>query len=193
MIKNAKIRIIVKGLICDALIFAMQFGGVSAYGGSVKTRLSDNAILKDSELAYNAEGGFTGVQSYGVILSCVNGRVSVLKSIYDPRLSPEKAKTREIATMDPKKYLALWRNVDRHAIFKFSNCPQPTREIYDEFTVRFTARVGKKCHRFEVAGISRPIAARYYAIRELIDASVRMEALWDAHALSSKNVALAHE
>ena len=199
--KNSKKRIIIKGVICDLLIFAMQFGNVSvSNAGPFKkllnsvenpqpqVEISDKEILSASQLSYRAEGGFTGVQSFGVILSCVNGRVSVMKSIYDPRLAADRARTREIGTMSPDTYLALWNNLDRHALFKMTDAPLPTRDIEDEFTVHFYAKAGKMLHQFDVVGISRPEAARYFAVQRLIDGSVKMQALWGLHQNLAKKL-----
>src|SRR6185369_11388809 len=85
--------------------------------------ISDREILKSSQISYRAEGGFTGVRSYGVILSCVNGHVSVLKSILDPRLPSSKASTRQIGTMSTDQYVQLWDNLDRQALLKMKDAP----------------------------------------------------------------------
>src|SRR5262245_32515774 len=36
---------------------------------------ADATLLDRSQIAYRAEGGFTGVESYSVIISCVRGEV----------------------------------------------------------------------------------------------------------------------
>jgi hypothetical protein len=71
-------------------------------------RPSEEELLEESQLSYRAEGGFTGVESYGVIISCVKGKVSILKSIHDPRLEKDNARIRQIGTMDQNEYLQLW-------------------------------------------------------------------------------------
>lgn len=155
-------------------------------------KISDKEILKESQISYRAEGGFTGVQSYGVILSCVNGKVSVMKSIYDPRLSSEKSRTREIGSMELEKYVRLWNNMDQQALFKMQDSPLPKMDIADEFTLHFYAKAGKNLHQFQVVGISRTEAARYFAIRKLIDDAVQMQALWNVHNDLAKNIKDAH-
>ncbi len=198
--KNNKLRLLIKGTVCDLLVFALQFSSVSvSHAGPFKKliesvdapqniEISDKDILKESQLSYRAEGGFTGVQSFGVILSCVNGRVSVMKSIYDPRLSADKARTREIGTMKTSEYLDLWNNLDRHAMLKMDSAPLPNKDLNDEFTVHFYAKAGKLLHQFDVVGISRPEAARYFAVRKLIDESVQMGALWNIHQNAARAI-----
>jgi hypothetical protein len=190
----------IKALIFDAFIIALQIGGVGrTYAGPFQPLLdslddrplgamTDKEILRSSQISYRAEGGFTGVASYGVILSCINGQVSVMKSIYDPRLPADKANSREISSMDPKDYIRLWENLDRHALFKMQDAPEPRMDIADEFTVHFYAKVENKFNQFHVYGISRPEAARYFAFRKLIDDSVQMQTLWDTHAHYAQNL-----
>jgi hypothetical protein len=145
-------------------------------------RYTNDDILKGSQISYRADGGFTGVQGYGVIISCVNGKISVLKTISDPRLRDEAATVHDISSIGTDEYLNLWDNLDREALFKMSDAPDPKVDILDEFTVTFHAVVGKDHHEFRVHGISRPEAARYYALRQLIDDSVHMKALWNVHS-----------
>ncbi|MCG3205922.1 MAG: hypothetical protein KCHDKBKB_02646 [Elusimicrobia bacterium] len=154
--------------------------------GWAENVLSDKEILKVSQLSYQAEGGFSGVQSYGVILSCVNGQVSLLKTIHDPRFPSDKAILRQIGHMATEDYLKLWNTLDRHGIFKTANAPKPKMDIMDEFTVRFHAKVGERHHQFDVYGISRPEAARYFSLQKLIDNSVQMQSLWTVHNETAK-------
>lgn len=144
-------------------------------------RPSDSELLKESQISYRAEGGFTGVESYGVIISCVKGKISVMKSIHDPRLKNEAARVRQLGNMNQNDYLRLWGDLQRQAFFKMRDSNPLTMDINDEFTNYFIAKVGGKSHKFEVVGISRPEASRYYALRERIDQSVNMKSLWSSH------------
>lgn len=144
-------------------------------------RFSIETALEDSQISYRAEGGFTGVESFGVILSCVNGRISVLKSIADPRLGSE-GRLRQVASMTPEAYRQLWRQLERLSVMTTPNAPAPRMDILDEFTVRFEVRVGPVTHRFSARGLSRPEAARHFALRSSIDNAAGMAALWQSHS-----------
>ncbi len=197
MDKNRKVRLFLKGTVCDLFIMILQINGIPpTYAGPFRTlidsvqrapqkqyenSITNQDILKESQISYRADGGFSTVESYGVILSCVNGKVSVLKSINDPRLPASKSHSREVEAMDPDKYLELWDNLDRQAMFRMENGPRPKEDIRDEFTVHFYAKVGEKLHEFNVYGISRPEAARYFAVRKIIDNSVNMAGFWNTH------------
>jgi len=146
-----------------------------------KITLDRESLLESSQVSYRAEDGFTGVHSYGVIISCVKGKISVMKSIYDPRLPDSQSRIRQLGSMDEQSYLALWDNLKNNAIFRMQDAPQPAEDISDEFTVSFFAKVGGSLHQFRVYGISRPDASRYFAIQKLIDDSVQMASLWNAH------------
>jgi hypothetical protein len=143
--------------------------------------VSKKAILANSQISYRAEGGFSGVESYGVIISCVKGKMSVMMSIYDPRLHEDNSRVRRLGSMDSGEYLNLWDNLQRQALFKLQDSPPLTMDITDEFTNHFFVKVQDKHHQFNVVGISRPESSRYYAIRQLIDQSVNMRSLWDIH------------
>lgn len=173
-----KRRLIIKGFIVDFFVLILQLGNMNL---SSAAEITDKEILKNSQISYRAEGGFSTVQSYGVILSCVNGRVSVLKSIYDPRLSADKARSREVGEMPVEQYVELWNNLDRYSLLKMQDAPRPKNDIQDEFTIHFAAKVGKLFHEFDVYGISRPESARYFAVRKMIDDSVQMKSLWETH------------
>lgn len=148
---------------------------------------TEEELLNESQISYRAEGGFTGVESYGVIISCVKGKISVLKSIYDPRLDKNNAQMRQIASMDENEYLQLWADMNRQALLKMNDSTPVTMDITDEFTNHFVAKVGKHIHRFEVVGISRPESSKYFALRERIDHSVNMKALWATHERLARN------
>lgn len=182
--KNRVKLLFTKGLIFDLFIIGLQLGAWNTAQAAVVTP-NEERLLQNSQISYRAEGGFTGVQSYGVILSCVNGRISVMKSIYDPRLPADKAQMREIASMDKDTYLKLWDDLNKQAFFKTPDAPQPKHDIADEFTVNFHAKIGEEHHEFQVYGISLPSSSRYFGIRKRIDDSVNMSALWYSH----KNVA----
>jgi len=144
--------------------------------------LSTKEILKQSQISYQAEGGFSGIRSYGVHISCVGGKISTLCSIIDPRIT--KSDTKPIyrkGTMDIDTYLALWHKMNNMAVFHKKDAPDPKRDILDEFTLNFTVQAGDKSNSFKVYGLSRPEAAQYYALRTLIDRSTQMTALWNFH------------
>jgi hypothetical protein len=150
--------------------------------------VSTSDLLASSQISYRAEGGFTGVQSYGVIISCVKGKISVMKSIFDPRLNSEKSRIRQIGTMDSNAYITLWDSLAAHAVLKMDNAPEPKYDILDEFTVTFYTKVGDTLHQFYARGISRPEAAKYFAVRNLIDTAVDMKALWNTHNNLAKHI-----
>src|SRR4051812_31659944 len=52
-----------------------------------KIQFSNDELLEKSQISYAADGGFTGVRSFSVIISCVNGRISTLKTIRNPRVT----------------------------------------------------------------------------------------------------------
>lgn len=151
-------------------------------------KLTDDQILANSQISYRAEGGFTGVESYGVIVSCVKGKISVMKSIYDPRLQKDNARMRQIGSLSKEDYLVLWENLDRQAIFKMKDSAPLTMDVYDEFTNHFYVKVGDYLHQFDVVGISLPEASRYFAIRKLIDDSVSMHSLWSTHTSLARHL-----
>ena len=155
---------------------------LASVDNGVETRYSDADLLANSQISYRAEGGFTGVQAYGVILSCVHGKISVLKTISDPRLPDQASTVHDVSSITQSEYFALWDNLDRQALFQTTDAPEPKMDIADEFTVTFHAKVGDAHHEFHVRGISRPEAARYYALRQLIDDAVHMKALWNVHS-----------
>ncbi len=155
---------------------------LTAVDDGAEVRFTNADLLKNSQISYRAEGGFSEVQSYGVILSCVNGKISVLKSISDPRLSDKSALVHDVSSMSPSAYLSLWDSLDRQAVFRMTDAPEPKIDIADEFTITFNAKIGSARNEFHVVGISRPVAARYYAIRALIDDAVHMKALWNVHS-----------
>lgn len=149
---------------------------------------SERQILAESQISYRAEGGFTGVESYGVIISCVKGKISVMKSIYDPRLQKDNARMRALGSMDKEEYVQLWKDLERQAFFKMRDSSPLTMDIADEFTNHFVAKVGDRTHKFDVVGISRPEASRYFALRERIDQSVAMKTLWSTYSRLSKRL-----
>lgn len=139
------------------------------------------AILKNSQISYRAEGGFTGVKSYGVLISCVDGKISVLKSIHDPRLR-SKQPLRVTGTMDRDSYLNLWQGLKKQAVFGLKDGPPLKQDSLDEFTLSFEAKIGKQTNAFKVTACSRPEASRYFAVRNLLDHAVGMRSLWDKHS-----------
>lgn len=139
-------------------------------------------ILQRSEISYQAEGGFTGVNAYSVHISCVDGKISTLAMIKDPRLTHDATSTlKKTGTLTKEEYLNLWARLDRMAIFDKKDAPSPKLEIFDEFTLNFVAKVGPIENQFSVQGCSRPEASQYHAFRQLLDQSVNMASLWDSH------------
>jgi hypothetical protein len=134
---------------------------------------TDQEILKNSQISYHADGGFTGVRSYGVIISCVNGKISTLKSIHNPG---RQGASRQKGTMDHASYIRLWKSLKRQRAFTAQNVPAPKHDIRDEFTIDFEARVGSEKNAFRVYGIGRPEASHQFAIKTLIDSAARMQA-----------------
>src|SRR5260221_6338209 len=121
--------------------------------------ISDSEILKKSQVSYRADGGFTGINSYGVIISCVHGRISVLKSLHDPHRPA--AFIHQKGTMSKNEYLQLWKGLKKQKVFFASNIPEPKGDIADQFTVSFEASAGDHKNEFKVHGIGRPEACQH--------------------------------
>ena len=146
---------------------------------SPKIATDPASLLARSQISYRAEGGFSGVESYGVIISCVNNQISVLESIHDPRVPSEPM--RRLGHMTPDEYLALWDSLIRQAALKLPDGPTIKQDVLDEFTVTFTAGVMDQTHQFRAQALSLPECARYQAIRSVIDNAVDMASLWKKH------------
>ncbi len=140
---------------------------------------TEQDILKSSQISYKADGGFTGVRSYGVIISCVNGKISTLKSIHDPRR--HEGALRQNGTMNTETYLRLWQSLKKQNAFQAKNVAEPKLDITDELTIEFEARVGTMKNDFKVHGITRPEASQHYAIKSIIDSAVQMQAFAGSH------------
>jgi hypothetical protein len=134
-------------------------------------------LLAKSELSYRATGGFSEVNSYTVILSCVNGKISTFRAVRNNR----HGIFRKPGTMSQEAYLNLWDNMLRRKVFEMKDAPTPRQDILDEFTVHFEAKVGDATNKFAAYGCSRPEAAPYFAIRNLIDQAADMKIVWDLH------------
>lgn len=147
---------------------------------------SRNDILKNSQISYRAEGGFTGIHSYSVIVTCVRGKISTLQSIHDPRIRNGNSHLRRAGRMDKVSYLNLWKSLNNLAVLNIKDAPNPKMDILDEFTVKFEARAGDYKNTFKVYGCGRPEAARYYAVKNIIDQSVDMRSLWATHSRLAK-------
>lgn len=137
-----------------------------------RVQIPDSEILKNSQISYRAEGGFTGINSYGIIISCVNGHISMLKSLHDPRR--HQSTLHERGLMNHEAYLRLWKELKRQGVFSAASVPEPKMEIADQFTLTFEAKAGNAKHQFSVHGIARPEACQQFAIKSLIDASANM-------------------
>ncbi|OVE78430.1 hypothetical protein BVX98_00270 [bacterium F11] len=144
-------------------------------------QVSEKTILQDSYLSYNAFGGFTNVKSFGVILSCKNGKISVLKTIHNPKRNRRHPTLRQREKMDKDTYLSLWRDLQRQRIFHIKDAPDPKMDILDEFTYHFEVKVGEVENKFRIYGMSRPGGSRYFALRQLIDGASNMVSLWEQH------------
>lgn len=146
--------------------------------------VSDKELLKNSQISYRAEGGFSGIRSYSVILSCVNGRISVLKTIHDPRSSAKTIHNR--GTLNAKAYLRLWNSLNRQKALSTANVAEPKMDISDEFTHVFDIRAGQHKNSFSVHGIQRPEACQQFAIKNLIDQTVQMQNFIETHQYLAK-------
>lgn len=155
--------------------------GLRAESPSFQPKIATDAssLLARSQISYRAEGGFTGVESYGVIISCVNNQISVLESIHDPRVPSEPM--RKLGHMSTDQYLALWDSLIRQAALKLTDGPTIDHDVLDEFTVKFNVSVMDQGHQFRAQALSLPECARYQAVRSLIDQAVDMAALWKTH------------
>jgi len=142
---------------------------------------SINSIIKRSQISYMADGGFTEVESFGVIISCVDGKISVLKTLLDPNNFSTAARLRQTGTMPKKTYLKLWNNIKKQGVFEIQNAAEPHRDIRDEFTYHFNLSVGNYNHEFTVYGITRHEVSRHFAVRSLIDSASKMSTLWTTH------------
>lgn len=151
----------------------------SAQGNPVEFNADD--IIQKSQISYRAQGGFTSINSYGVILSCVNGKISVLKSITDPNLNTNGGRIHELAEMDQDQYLALWDKLHKVSALNAKNVPNPRLDILEEFTHTFHLQVGDQSHQFQVYGINRPEASRHFAIKTIIDQAANMKSMWNSH------------
>jgi len=143
-------------------------------------QFSNEEILKNSQVSYRAEGGFSDVISYGIIISCVDGKISVFKSIHDPKLVDEDHKRFELGSMTHEKYIALWKKLANMNVFIAKDVPDPKEDILEEFTYSFHVKIGKKENQFNVYGIQRPAASHLFAFKSLIDKSADMESFWNS-------------
>jgi len=144
-------------------------------------KIDEKALLKSSHISYRAVGGFTGVKSFSVLISCVDGRVSILKTIHNPKGIPNRPTLRHNGAMTTKAYMEFWDNLVKQQIMQIPDCPDPRQEILEEFTFHFEARVGDEKHSFRSYGLTRPEASRYFALKNLIDSVADMASLWDRH------------
>jgi hypothetical protein len=137
--------------------------------------VSKKDILTKSQLSYRADGGFSEINSYAVIISCVDGKISTLRSVRDSR----RGTFRKTGTMSKEAYLNLWDKMLRRRVFTMKDAPAPKQEILDQFTVQFEAKIGDAANKFEAHGCSRPEAAPYFALRNLIDQAADMQVVWN--------------
>ena len=144
-------------------------------------QFTNQEVLKNSFISYRATGGFTGVQSYSVLISCVEGRISVLKTIRNPKYNKKDPTIRQRTKMSHRDYLNVWNHLRRQNIFRVQSAPDPKHDITDEFTYYFDARVGEHTNKFKIYGMSRPSGSRYFALKSLMDKSTNMASLWNRH------------
>jgi hypothetical protein len=181
-------RLVIKEIVFIAWLQILTMNSTFAFSAQPKHRpaakqdqrisVTHKELLKNSQISYRAEGGFTGVKSYSVIISCVDGRISSMSSIVDPNV-PKAVPLRKRSTMKAEEYLALWDDLKRHQVFNKKDATNPRHDILDEFTVHFEAKVGPKDHSFKVFGCSRPEAAQYFALRNILDQAAGMKQLWE--------------
>ncbi len=176
-------------LICSVLI--LTFSSISHAKKPINhpskkasINLGNGEILTQSQISYKAEGGFTGIHSFGVIISCVNGKVSVLKTLNDP--SRPSAFIHQKGSMSQEAYLELWKGLKKHKVFFASNIADPKMDIADQFTMTFEAKAGDHKNEFKVHGIARPEACQHFAIKSLIDSSSHMQAFINSPTLTAQ-------
>lgn len=89
--------------------------------GSIRQPTSDGSLLLSSEIAYAESGGIAGrVREARLVAS--NGKISVEYRPGNARLSD----TPHSGTLDPARYLELWREADRLDLWTVES-PKPTR------------------------------------------------------------------
>jgi hypothetical protein len=177
--KNLAAAALFLGLVSQSL--ASPFQDLLKTDQEPMPNFSREELLDNSQISYRAEGGFTGVESFSVIISCVKGKISILKSIQDPRLDESHSRIRQLGSMEAENYLQLWEEMNKHALFQMKDTSPVSMDILDEFTHHFYAKVGERYHKFQAQGINRPDASRCFAIRQLIDDAVQMSSLWNEH------------
>ena len=173
-----------------AVICVLSFG---ADGFARRARTADAPVmlrhvakatlLEDSAISYRADGGFTGIQGYSVLIVCRAGAVSTLATIHDPRRDEPLRRT---GHMTEEEYLALWEQLNRQRVFATTDVERPKWEIRDEFTIRFEVRAGRLEHAFSVHGLNRPEASKLFAIQSLLDQAAGMSHLWSFHDQTAK-------
>ena len=154
-----------------------------------KTRkhVAENSILKNSQISYRATGDGPGVQSFGVIISCVDGKISILKSLRDPDINHSLPQIRQIGNISQKEYLNLWRNLEELKFWNMDDAKDPTDLGTHHFTTEFFVKLDQKMHKFKVKDLDRPEFSSYLTIQKLIDKTANMQTLWDSyHSLASK-------
>ncbi len=144
---------------------------------SIRKTIAKKDILAKSQLSYHATGGFTEVNSFAVIITCANGKISTYRSVRNNR----HGTFRRTGTLSKEAYLALWDEMLRRRIFEMQDAPAPKQDILDEFTVNFEVKVGDASNKFAAYGCSRPEASSYFALRSLMDQTADMKAIWDIH------------
>lgn len=185
-----------KFLLISAVLFALSMN----VGHSASSRkntppqkpvtadtLDEGTLLRKSQISYRAEGGFSKVQSYSVIISCVDGKISTLATIHDPHLGADKGTLHQTGTLDKDQYLRLWKSAAQMGVQSKKDAPPLKQDILDEFTVTFDVQAGNWNHRFSAAGISRREASSYFAIRSLLDQYAQTAWLWDQYQELTKN------
>jgi hypothetical protein len=147
---------------------------------------NQSEILAKSQLSYQAEGGFTNVKSYSVLITCVDGKISTLKSMHNPA-GKHREPIRISGTMSSRDYLELWKSASRQGVLSLQDAPAPRAERLDQFTIHFEASAGSSKNKFKVFACSRPEVSRYYSLRNLLDQAVNMQSLWNAQENLARN------
>lgn len=101
-------------------------------------RVSDAAVLADSEMEYTESGGFAG-RVHQARLAARGGRVDVE---YRPAESPQAPVVR--GTLEANRYTELWREAERIGIWTMTSAPKSSGADMIECELR--VRLGTRSH-----------------------------------------------
>ena len=151
----------------------------------IKTELQEK-IKKKSQISYRADLKGASIRSYGVIISCIDGKVSAIRSLYDPSLASDPRPIRQIVDLDLDQYLNLWDSLIRRGALDMKDRPPSTLPHSEESSVHFLLSLGKDTHEFSVTDLNRPEMATFLALQSLIDRTADMRSLWDSYQRTVK-------